>query len=170
MLGKTELICGSVRRRVRFLVEDFPLIVTVSAPVWNADEVRALTDGFEPYFQRGERYAVLSVPGPNAPAPGHAERKLITQWTSHPRVREVIKRLCVGAATVVPSAVERAALSIIWALGKPPCPSEAVPSTERGLDYCLKRMREEGVALSKPADLVRYEALRAVTGLFTKGA
>jgi hypothetical protein len=153
---------------VRFLVEAFPLIVTVSAPVWNAEEVRALIDGFEPYFQRGERYAVLSVPWPKAPAPGHAERKLITQWTGHPRVREAIKRLCVGAAAVVPSAVERAALSIIWALGKPPCPSEAVPTAERGLDYCFARIREEGLALSRPADLMRYETLRAITNLFSK--
>src|SRR5829696_10543519 len=107
-------ICDRVSSLVRLLVGDFPLIVTVSAPAWNAEEVRALIDGFEPYFRGGERYAVLSVPWPNAPAPGHAERKLIAEWTGHPRVREAIKRLCVGAATVVPGAVERAALAIIW--------------------------------------------------------
>jgi hypothetical protein len=154
---------------VRFFVEGFPLIVTVSAPVWDAAEVRALIDGFEPYLQGRERYAVLSVASPNAPAPGHAERKLITAWTSHPRIREAIKRLCVGAGTVVPSAIERAALSIIWALGKPPCPSEAVPTIERGLDFCLERLRAEGVPMPKPPDLVRYETLRTLTKLFESG-
>jgi hypothetical protein len=151
---------------LRFFVESFPLIVTVSAPVWDAAEVRALIDGFEPYFRGDERYAVLAVPTPGAPAPGHAERKLLGAWTSHPRVREAIKRLCVGSATVVPSALERAALSIIWAFGKPPCPSEAVPTVERGLDFCLRRMREEGLKLTKPPDLVRYETLRALSHFF----
>ena len=113
-----------------------------------------------------ERYAVLSVPTPGAPAPGHAERKLLGAWTSHPRVREAIKRLCVGAATVVPSAIERAALSIIWALGKPPCPSEAVPTVERGLEFCLGRMRQAGLQLAKPPDLVAYETLRTVSNYF----
>lgn len=153
---------------MRFFVEGLPLIVTVSGPVWDAAEVRALTDGFEPYFQRSERYSVLSVPTPKAPAPGHAERKLLGAWTSHPRVREAIKRLCVGSATVVPSTLERAALSVIWALGKPPCPSEAVATLERGLDFCLERMREEGLRLPKPADLVRYETLRTVNAYFAK--
>jgi hypothetical protein len=153
---------------VRFLVDCFPLVVTVSGPVWDAAEVRALTDGFEPYFQGSERYAVLSVPTPKAPAPGHAERQMLGAWTNHPRVREAIKRLCVGAATVVPSAVERAALSIIYAFGEPPCPSEAVGTPERGLDFCLQRMREEGLRLPKPPDLVRYEMLRALNELFGK--
>lgn len=153
---------------MRFLVEGFPLIVTVSAPVWDAAEVRALIDGFEPYLQGRERYSVLSVATPHAPAPGHAERKSITAWTSHPRVRDAIKRLCVGAATVVPSPLERAALSIIWALGKPPCPSSAVSSIERGLDFCFERMRDEGLALPKPADLIRYETARTLRELFER--
>ncbi|HEY3495747.1 MAG TPA: hypothetical protein VGK73_13710 [Polyangiaceae bacterium] len=153
---------------MRFLVDGFPLIVTVSAPIWDAAEVRALVDGFEPYFQGNQRYAVLSVSSPNAPAPGHAERKLIGAWTGHPRVRDAIKRLCVGAATVVPSALERAALQIIWALGKPPCPSEAVPTIERGLDYCLARIRDEGLPMPKPPDLVRYETLRTLSKLFER--
>ena len=153
---------------MHFFVDAFPLIVTVSAPVWDAAEVRALIEGFEPYFQGRARYAVLSVAPPKAPAPGHAERKMIGEWTSHPRVREAIKRLCVGAATVVPSAIERAALSIIWALGKPPCPSEATPTIERGLDFCFMRMREEGLELPRPPDLLRYETLRHLNSLFAK--
>lgn len=151
---------------MRFLVDGFPLIVAVSGPVWDAAEVRALIDGFEPYLGGLERYAVLIVPTPKAPAPGQAERKMIGAWTGHPRVREAVKRLCVGSATVVPNAIERAALSIIWALGKPPCPSEAVSCVELGLDFCLKRMREEGLAMSKPTDLIRYETIRTVAKVF----
>lgn len=153
---------------MHFFVDGFPLIVTVSAKVWDTAEVRALIDGFEPYFRGNERYAVLSVSTPKAPAPGPAERKLLGAWTSHPRVKDAIKRLCVGAGTVVPSAIERAALSIIWALGKPPCPTEAFPTVERGLDYCLERIRQEGLPMPKPPALVRYETLRALSAHFEK--
>ena len=155
---------------MRFLVDAFPLIVTVSAPVWDAAEVRALIEGFEPYFQAGQRYAVLSVPTPQAPPPGHSERKLLGDWAGHPRVRDATKRLCVGSAIVVPSTIERAVLSIIWAFGKPPCPSEAAPTIEHGLDFCLEKIREEGLQLPKPPDLVRYETLRTLTDLFGRPA
>lgn len=147
---------------MRFLVEGFPLIVTVSAPVWDAAEVQALIDGFEPYLRGTSRYAVLSVSPPGGKTPGPSERKALTAWTGHPRVRDAIRRLCVGSATVVPSALERAALTIIWALDRPPCPSEATSTVERGLDYCLSRLRDEGLALPKAPELLRFETLRAV--------
>jgi hypothetical protein len=150
---------------VRFFVDNFPLIVSVSGANFDVSEVRAMIDGYEPYLAGTKRYAVLVVPTPGAPAPGHAERKLIGEWTSHPRVREAIKRLCVGNATVVPNVVTRAALTVLWALGKPPCPSEAVPTVALGLDFCLGRMREEGLEFAKPPDLVRYETLKALAGM-----
>ena len=150
---------------MRFFADNFPLIVSVSSAVFDEAEVRAMIEGFEPYLRGTERYAVLSVPTPGAPAPGHHERKLITQWTGHPRVREATKRLCVGSATVVPSSVERAVLTVIWALGKPPCPSEAASTVERGLDYCLERIRAEGLRLPKPSELVRFETLRTLSDI-----
>ena len=151
---------------MRFLVDAFPLIVTVSAPTWDAAEVQALIDGFEPFFRAGRRYAVLTVPTPNAPLPGHAERKMMGEWAGHPRVRDATRRLCVASAVVVPRAIERAVLQIIWAFGKPPCPSEAAATVERGLDFCLERLRDEQLQLPKAPDMVRYETLRSVNELF----
>lgn len=147
---------------MRFFVDNFPLIVCASAPRFDAAEVRAMIDGFEPYLRGKERYAVLIVPPPHARAPGHAERQMMGEWTGHPRVRDAIGRLCVGSATVVSNVLTRAALTVIWAIGKPACPSEAVATVDLGLDFCLERIRAEALPLAKPHDLVRHETQRAL--------
>jgi hypothetical protein len=145
---------------VRFIDECFPLIITISAPNFDANEVKSMADGFERYFARGERYAVLSATPRNAPAPDQRERRMIAEWANHPRVRDYSKRLCVGSATVTPNPLARAALSVIMAFWKPPAPFEISPTLEKGLDYCLRRIQEERLSMSKPQDLVRYEMLK----------
>lgn len=142
---------------MRFIDECFPLIITISAPTFDDKEVKSMAEGFERYFARGERYAVLSATPRNAPAPGQRERRLIAEWANHPRVRDYSKRLCVGSATVAANPLTRAALSVIMAVWKPPAPFEIAPTLEKGLDYCLRRIQEERLAMSKPHELVRYE-------------
>ncbi len=145
---------------MRFIDDCFPLIITISAPIFDANEVKSMADGFERYFARGERYAVLSATPRNAPAPGQRERRMIAEWANHPRVRDFSKRLCVGSATVTANPLSRAALTVIMAFWKPPAPFEIAPSLEQALDYCLRRIQEERLQLSKPQDLVRYEMLK----------
>jgi hypothetical protein len=147
---------------VRFIDDCFPLIVTISAPNFDQAEVKSMADGFERYFARGERYAVLSATPRNAPPPGQRERRMIADWANHPRVRDYSKRLCVGSAVVTPNPLARATLSVIMAFWKPPTPYEIAPNHEKALDYCLHRIQEERLALSKPLDLVRYEMLRVL--------
>ena len=142
---------------LRFVDDAFPLIIAISDPVYGAEEVRAMAEGFERYFLRGERYAVLSVSPRNAPMPGQRERELIAKWANHPRVRDFSKRLCVGSATVAANPLARATLTVILAVFKPAAPHEVVSTPEKGLDYCLKRIQEEGLPLTKPLDLMRYE-------------
>lgn len=115
-----------------------------------------MADGFERYFERGERYTLISVAPRNAPVPGNRERKLIAEWANHPRVRDFSKRLCVGSSTVVTNPVTRAALTVITALWKPASPLEVVPSIAKGLEYCLRRANEEQLVLPGPSDFVRY--------------
>lgn len=145
---------------MRIIDDYFPLLVAVPHPVFDAAEVQSMMDGFERYFQRGERYAVLTLTRRNAPVPGQAERKMIGEWISHPRVRDYTKRLCVGSATLIANPLARAAYSIIMAFGKPAAPSEAVPTLERGLDYCLERIRVTGLLMAQPHELVKYQLMR----------
>ncbi|HEX2860554.1 MAG TPA: hypothetical protein VHN79_02895 [Lacunisphaera sp.] len=145
---------------MRFIDDWFPLIATINAPLFDEHELKSMADGFERYFERGERYTLITVSPRNAPAPGPRERKMIAEWANHPRVRDFSKRLCVGSATVITNPVARAALTVITALWKPASPLEVVPSIAKGLDYCLRRVQEERLALPGPADLARYQLQR----------
>jgi hypothetical protein len=144
---------------LRFIDDAFPLLVTVSAPIFDEAEVRSMADGFERYFARGERYAVITASSRGAPMPEPKERRAIANWANHPRVRDFTKRLCIGAATIVEGTMARATLSVIMAIWKPAMPLEIVPGLDPALDYCFRRLREEHMTLHKPPDLIRYELL-----------
>jgi len=147
---------------VRFYDAAFPLIVAVSGADFGDDEQRAMEEGFEGYFARGERYALLWTQPKQGRMPGLRERSRIGAWLAHPRVRDFTKRLCVGAAAVVPSAIMRGALSAIMVVAKPPTPFSAVTTAEEGLDFCFARLGDAGLVLPRSEALVRFEALRAI--------
>jgi hypothetical protein len=147
---------------MRLLVDHFPLIVSIPGATWDKAEVQSIIDGFEPYLRGKERYAAITVSRPGAKTPGPAERKMLAEWMDHPRVRDSIRRLCVASATVVPGVLERTALTVIQALAKPACPSDAAATIERALDFCLPRLREEGLKLPKPPEALRFDVIRAV--------
>jgi len=148
---------------VRFYDAGFPLIVAISNADFGDDEQRTMEEGFEGYFARGERYALLWTQPKQGRLPGLRERTRIGAWIAHPRVRDFTRRLCVGAAAVVPNAIVRGALSAVMLVGKPPTPFSVVSTAEQGLDFCFAKIAESGLALPKPEDLVRFEALRAIS-------
>ena len=150
---------------MRIIDDYFPLLVAVPRPTFDVAEVQSMMDGFERYFQRGERYAVLTIVPRSLPIPGQVERKMIGEWVGHPRVRDYTKRLCVGSATLIANPLARAAHTIIMAFGKPAAPHETVPTLERGLDYCIDSIREAGLPVSQPLELMRYQLIRELRDL-----
>jgi len=148
---------------VRFIDDYFPLIVTVSANKMDAAEVQSTSEGFEKYFARGERYAVLNTTPRDFEIPDAAARMLIAQWVNHPRVRDYTKRLCVGAASVNRSMLYRVAFNVVMAFQKPATRMECFATLEQGLDFCLSRLKAERLATAKPLDLIRYEVLKMLT-------
>lgn len=147
---------------VEFLDAGLPLLVAVSPSQFDDAEMHLLTEGFERYFARGERYALLWTLAKGHRSPGWSERRRLGEWVSHPRVMDFTKRLCVCAAAVVPSAIERGALAGIMLFGKPAAPFRAVPNSAAGLDYCFEELGKAGLTLPRPADLIRFETLRAL--------
>lgn len=119
-----------------------------------------MIDGFDRYFARGERYALVWAPAKSLALPGLRERQRIGEWIRHPRVADFTKRLCVGTAAVVPNAIARGSLSAVLLIGKPPVPLRPVASVADGLDFALERLHAAGLRLPKPADLLRFELLR----------
>jgi hypothetical protein len=147
---------------MQFLDSYFPLVVCVSGQSFDAGEVRQMADGFESYFARAERYAVLFVPGAHASMPGPQERKLISTWADHPRTLELSRRFCVGTAVLVENALVRAALTALMAFRDSASKVESVATVDKGIEYCLGRIREAGLELAKPPDLIRYDMSRLV--------
>jgi hypothetical protein len=138
------------------------LVLAISDADFDDNEHRTMSAGFDGYFARGERYALLWMQAPNGRSPGLRERAQIAGWIAHPRVRDFTKRLCVGAAAVVPNSIVRGALSAIMMVAKPPTPFNVVSTPAEGIDRCFEYLAASGLSLPKPKDLIRREALLAI--------
>lgn len=144
---------------MRFFDEHFPLIVAVAGKAIDAAEMQDMTEGYEKYFARGERYTVLNVTPHDFRMPDSAGRNMVATWVHHPRVRDFTKRLCIGAASVQRSILYRVAFNVVMAFDKPATEIKCVATLEEGLDYCLGRIKTEKLAMPKPLDLARYEVI-----------
>ena len=142
---------------VEFFEQHFPLIVALSGRVVDATEVRQMSEGYEKYFRRGERYAVLNLTPRDFVLPDGAGRKLIAEWVHHPRVRDYSRRLCIGAVSVNRNVLYRVAFNLVMTFDKPVVETKCVATLDEGLDHCLSRLRAEGVKLAQSQDFVRYD-------------
>ena len=86
---------------MRFVDTTFPLIVSVGSSAYDQAELDDMIRGFEKYFARGERYALLNYTPGKPTLPDARYRRLIAEWANQPRVRDLSRKLCVGSATVV---------------------------------------------------------------------
>jgi hypothetical protein len=145
---------------VRFVEDLFPLLIVVSPDTgYDESTIALMSTGYERLWARGERYALVSTSSSRANPVTARGRRLIVDWANSPRVRTMSAKYCVGSATVVPNALARGALTAILWLWTPATPHEAVSTPEDGVDFCLKKLAETGVKLSRPAPRVRESAL-----------
>jgi hypothetical protein len=152
---------------MRFIDQHFPLIVTLSGQQIDAGEMQALSEGFEKYFARGERYAVLNLTPPDFRVPDHAGREQMARWVNHPRVRDFTKRLCVGGVSVNGSVLYRVAFNVVVAFQKPAAPLHCVATLDQALEYCFGRIRAERLPTPKPLDMMRYELIEQLKPLWS---
>ena len=145
---------------MRFVDTTFPLIITIGSNAYDQAEFDSMTAGFEKYFQRGERYALITY-SPDAPTmPDARYRKLVADWANSPRVRELSARLCVGSATVVHSPIMRGALTAILWLWTPPSPHRAVATPQEGVEWCLDRLLLSGISINCTRDHMQAKLRR----------
>jgi hypothetical protein len=142
------------------LGECFPLLIGVAPMRYTAASVRQLTESFEVYFQRGHRYAFVSVQPQGSTAPGASERKLLMQWLASARVRESSSQLCVAAAAVVDDTVMRGALTALLWFWKPPFQLEVVKTPEAGIAHCIHALEQSGMRLPTNATALSAHAGR----------
>jgi hypothetical protein len=142
--------------RVRFVEDCFPLLVCIGPHQFDDAAMAEMRDGYERYFVRGERYALVSC-SPRGSVTGARERRLIADWANTPRVREKSRELCVGSATVVHNALARGALTAIMWVWKPSSPHHVASTAEEAIDWCLARVAEAGLVLPRSPSKVRAE-------------
>jgi hypothetical protein len=147
-------------RHTLFVEELFPLIIAIG-PKLGHDEatIEHMDAAYEAYWARGERYSLISISPRNAPQPNARARKLIVDWASRPRVKEMSAKYCVGSASVVASAFLRGALTAILWLWTPASPHLAAGTHEEAIDYCLAQMEKAKLVLPRPAAEIRARAL-----------
>lgn len=144
--------------RIRFVEDLFPLVICLGPDVWTDESVSELAAGSERLFARGERYALITC-SPEKSEMGARARKLVTDWSNKPHVREKSRALCVASSTVVRNPLQRGALTAIFWLWKPAAPHEAVATSEAAFDWCVERLDAAGIALPRSREVVRRLAL-----------
>ena len=150
---------------MRFIEDCFPLLVTIGPKRWDPGEIEQMTQGFERYFVRGERYATLHVSPKDADAVGANDRKLIVDYANNPRVKEFSKKLCVASATVIENTLMRGTLTAIQWFWTPAAPFKAVANVEAGVDYCLDALARARLPLPRSAAAIRLEILKQLKDL-----
>jgi hypothetical protein len=154
---------------MRFEDSCFPIVVCVREGGFDSRELAQLASGFEPYFARGEPYAVLNVSRIDAAPLDARARMLLAAWANEPRVRRFSRQLCAGTATVVARPWERHALTAIQWLWTPVSPHRGVRTVAEGITYCIDRLTERGIALPAPPLAFAAELRRLVRGFSVAG-
>jgi hypothetical protein len=149
---------------VQFIDDFFPLVVFVTPLRWDDGSIDQMNAGYERYFQRKERYAILSH-SPKGAETSSRDRKRITDWANSPRVRDMSSRYCVGTATIVPNALARGALTAILWVWQPTTPLHMVATPDEGLDWCLRKLADARVPMKEPPASVRDKLLPRLNAL-----
>ena len=144
--------------RLRFIDDGFPLVLSIAPRVWQDSTIEEMAAGYERYFTRGERYALISA-SPTGSVFGAKHRKQVADWSNSPRVRQKSAELCIGSATLARDALSRGALTAVLWLFKPASPHEVVATPEEGVDWCIAKLQAAGIALPRSAAGLRSAAL-----------
>jgi hypothetical protein len=144
---------------VQFLDTAYPVIVLLGDRMVDEGEIRTLDENVRRYFRAGKRYAILTAQPPNKNYLDAKGRKLIAEWANQPDVREFSKKLCVGTASLISSAIARGVFTALTWIWTPPTPVRLVGSVEEGVDYCLERLLAEKIELPVPAAALRSRVL-----------
>jgi hypothetical protein len=147
---------------VRFIESTYPVIILLGDRPIGEQEIRTMDGHFRRYFDAGKRYAILTATPPNTNYLDAKGRKLVADWANQPDVREFSRKLCVGTATVITSALARGVYTALMWIWTPTTPVKPVSSVTEGIDYCLERLRAEKIELPSAVDAFSRRILDAV--------
>lgn len=148
-----------------FIDDELPLIICISPRRHDERAIRMLGEGYERYFARGKKYALISATPRDAIPMGARERKAVADWAGSARVRQKSGELCVGSATIVKDAIAKGALTAILWLWKPANPHHVTTTPEDAVDWCIAQLQAAGVPLPSDPSEMRRRALSILRGV-----
>ncbi len=113
---------------------------------------------FVRFYERNERFAVVSYSGLVKVMPGARERKALTDFAN--ARRDVQRRLCVGSATQIDSAAKRAFFQALLWMWDPPHPHTVHATVEQCTDWCIEKLRAAEVPIPMRLRARVLEAVR----------
>ena len=143
-----------------FIDDELPLVVCVAPLRHDERAIRLLAEGYERYFARGRKYALISATPRGATPMAARERKAVADWASTPRVRQKSAELCVGSATIVKDAGAKGALTAILWRWTPTSPHHVTTTPEEAVDWCIAQLQAAGVPMPSEPSEMRRRTLR----------
>ncbi len=121
-----------------------PLLRVHFDGVVDDDAFQRYIDELKAWVDRGERYAML-VDATSAGVPGSAQRRMQTDFMES--YQQKLKRLCVGAAFVIPAPLVRGALIAMLWVQPLPFPHKVVADVAAADAWCLQQLNGAGPPL-----------------------
>ncbi len=123
----------------------WPLFVIIPPPRITTASIEGLIDTVNGVYARRERFATLVDTTFVEQMPSASDRRLLTEWQTE--TIELIRRYNVCTATVVSHSLIRGAMTAMNWLFRPPNEQIALPTFSEGLEFCARRLREDGHTL-----------------------
>ncbi len=110
-------------------------------------------EAFERVFERRAKFACIIDLSEASVLPGARERRRVADWLERIAARQKLYNL--GSAHVIRSVAVRGALTAVHWMFRPPTPQAYFAEPHEAFDWCVERLRAEGVAISPESMALR---------------
>lgn len=121
----------------------WPLVQQVHRPGFVDRDIEHMIQCYERLFMRAARYVILIYSEPGAPTLNVSQRQVLSRWSRERS--EFIRRVNLGVAIVLDSALFRATLTAYNWISEPVSPQQAVATRLEGLDWCIDKLSSAGI-------------------------
>jgi hypothetical protein len=121
----------------------FPLVVQRFSRDVTDEDVEAMIQKFELMFHGGRRYALLVYCDADANVMSARQRRRVSDW--YRECADQVRRINVGTAVVIESALVRGAMTAFNWLVEPVAQQRNVPSLRAGIEYCITSLESAQV-------------------------
>ena len=131
----------------------FPLVIQRFGRDVHDDDLENMIRRFQVLFHGGRRYALLVYCEEEANVMTARQRKRVSQW--YRECADQVRRINVGTAVVIESALVRGAMTAFNWLVEPVAQQRNVATIHEGLEYCIRCLEAAGIEVPPEVLLLR---------------